>query len=207
MTKIKLCGLTSLNDIHYANEAMPDYIGFVFAKSKRQIDFQTAAYFKQNLSPDIKAAGVFVNEDMAFIKQLCDENIIDMVQLHGDEDGKYLSQLKQLIDQPIIKAIRIENRFGKLQSDADYILFDTFHKNMYGGSGESFDWNLIAGFPIPFFLAGGLNITNIEKAVRLTKPFCVDVSSGVETNGTKDLYKMLEIVKKVRSIKKSEKSN
>lgn len=200
MTKIKICGLTKIDDINYANEALPDYIGFVFAKSKRQIDFHTASHLKKSLSSNIKAVGVFVNEDIANIKKLCDENIIDIIQLHGDENEEYIKEIMKIGKKPIIKALRIENQVYNLETNADYILFDTFSKKQYGGSGESFNWDLIKFYKQPFFLAGGLNISNVENAIKQTRPFCVDISSGVEIDGIKDRYKMLEIVKKVRSI-------
>jgi phosphoribosylanthranilate isomerase len=201
MSKIKICGLTNLNDINYANEAMPDFIGFVFAKSKRQIDFNLANELKKNLSPNIKAVGVFVNEKIDIIKALCDNSIIDIVQLHGDENQEYIKILKTKISKPIIKAIRVENNIKDVSFNTDYILFDTFNKNQYGGSGESFNWNLVKNYEKPFFLAGGLNIGNIENAIKIANPYCVDISSGVETNGIKDKNKILELVRKVRSMK------
>ena len=107
MTKIKICGLTREQDIGFVNEALPDYIGFVFAESKRRIDFDTAKKLKNMLRQNIKAVGVFVNEDINFIKKLCDENIIDVIQLHGDENEMYIKQLRGFSDKPIIKAMRI----------------------------------------------------------------------------------------------------
>lgn len=201
MVKIKICGLTNINDISYANEAMPDYIGFVFAKSKRQINFELAKELRKNLSASIKAVGVFVNEEIGIIKDLCDKNIIDLVQLHGDENKEYIKMLKKEISKPVIKAIRVKNSLNDVSFNTDYILFDTFSKNQYGGSGESFNWSLVKNYKQPFFLAGGLNIENIENAIKIANPYCVDISSGVETNGVKDRGKMIEIVKKVRSAK------
>lgn len=252
-TKIKICGIKSFKDIGYVNEAMPDYIGFVFAKGKRHVDFNRAYLLKAELDKRIKAVGVFVNEDIDFIKKCCTVGVIDIIQLHGDEDDEYIRQLKISISKPIIKAFRVRSLPGKktnphseiLQSQStdiaslnestssnndfissynttnevdfpktntllvpdkmsaliDFPLFDTFSESAYGGTGESFNWEIIKNYEKPFFLAGGLNIDNIEKAISTATPFCVDISSGVETNGIKDRQKINDIVKLVRQIK------
>lgn len=200
MSKIKICGITSFQEIEYINEAQPDYIGFVFAKSKRCVDFHMAYLLKTELNPYIEAVGVFVNEDIDFIKKLCRLNVIDIVQLHGDEDDKYIDTLKNVIDKPIIKAVRVKEKIDTIYSKISYPLFDTYNKETYGGTGESFDWNMVSVYPKPFFLAGGLNIGNIEDAINLVHPYCVDISSGVEINGVKDRQKIIEFVNLVRSI-------
>jgi len=199
MTKIKICGIKTIEEIQYINRAMPDFVGFVFAKSKRQITLETALVLKKNLDNKIKSVGVFVNEDISNIKKLCDEQIIDIVQLHGDENNPYIKELKRNTNCPIIKAIRVQN--NNIPSyDADFILFDSYNKDEYGGTGESFDWGIIKDFKLPFFLAGGLNHSNVEQAIKQASPYCVDVSSGVETNGKKSESKIIDIVNLVRSV-------
>jgi len=215
MVKVKICGIKSFKDIEYVNEALPDYIGFVFAKSSRHVDFNKAYLLKSELDRQIKAVGVFVNEDIEFISKCCDRGVIDIVQLHGDEDEKYIRRLKKTVYKPIIKAIRIKARPAettaepdrplsipeKIIKQIDYPLFDTLQKDSYGGTGRTFDWSAIEGVGQPFFLAGGLHINNIESAIRSNRPFCVDISSGVETNGMKDRQKIIDIIQLVRSVK------
>jgi tryptophan synthase beta chain len=212
MTKIKICGIKSLEDVKRVNEAQPDYIGFVFAKSKRHIDYELACNLKSKLDKNIQAVGVFVNEEMNFIKKLCEENIIDIIQLHGDEDADYILELKKFVDKPIIKAIRLKTEKNEInlmteafENNVDYFLFDTHKQFEYGGTGEKFDWNIIKGYAKSFFLAGGLDKFNIVEAIRLVNPYCVDVSSGVETNGIKDKNKVIEIVNLVRGVKQMNK--
>lgn len=200
MPKIKLCGLTRQSDIDAVNIANPDYIGFVFAKSRRQINEEKAKQFKQFLSPYIQVVGVFVNEKIEKIINLCNSNIIDMIQLHGDEDNEYIRKLKECVPNKIIKAVRVKESQDverAIEIVADYILFDTYHREQYGGTGETFDWNLISKVDKPYFLAGGINADNIYEAIKLCNPFCIDISSGVETNGYKDPKKILHIIDKV----------
>lgn len=188
MTKIKICGLSSIEDIEAANEFMPDYVGFVFAKSVRQIDIATAKKLKKALDSKIKAVGVFVNEEVDYIVSLCNQNIIDMVQIHGDEDESYLGNLKSKIDKPVIRAFRIkssEDIINAQDSCADYILLDSFIEGSYGGSGNSFSWEMARKLKREYCLAGGLHAGNIQEAVRTCQPYGIDVSSGVETNGKK----------------------
>ncbi len=201
MTKIKLCGLFRPCDIETANELKPDYIGFVFAaKSQRHVTPQTAAELKELLFPKIQAVGVFVNEDEEKIADLLSSGVIDIAQLHGDEDESYISRLKQLADKPIIKAFRIETAndiVNAVQCSADYILLDSG-----AGTGTVFDWNLLKNIQRPYFLAGGLGTDNVESAVEQLTPFAVDVSSGIETNGLKDKTKMVAFVAAVRKEEK-----
>jgi phosphoribosylanthranilate isomerase len=201
VTKIKICGIKSFEDIEYINEAQPDYIGFVFAESKRRVDFNLACLLKTRLNKHIQAAGVFVNENIGFIAKLCDANIIDIVQIHGDENEEYISTLKKTVNKPIIKTVRVKDRLSTINNNVDYTLFDSYNKAEYGGTGKSFDWNIIKGFKKPFFLAGGLSYCNIAEAIHSTHPYCVDISSGVETNGVKDRQKIIDAVNLVRSIK------
>lgn len=185
---IKICGLYRDCDIDFVNEAHPDYIGFVFAKSRRQIVKEQASFFKKKLDPDIKAVGVFVDEELEVINSMVSEHIIDMVQLHGEEEDRYI----KLVNAPTIKAVRIGQN---IPEHADYILFD----GMEAGSGRVFDWSALPKTKQSLFLAGGINAGNIAEAIKLN-PFCIDLSSGVETNGYKDKEKIAEMVRRVRNV-------
>lgn len=200
MTKIKICGLTRLADIAAVNVARPDYIGFVFAKSKRQVDAETAAALKAALDPAIKAVGVFVNQPVAEIIALAGAGIIDLIQLHGDEDEATVRQLQAHTGLPVIRAMRISSPADIRATAADYRLFDTYDPCQYGGSGATFNWDLLAGVTGDFFLAGGLNQDNIVAAIDQVNPYCVDISSGVESDGVKDRDKIIEIVEMIREI-------
>ncbi len=202
MTKIKICGLKTMEDILYVNNYQPDYAGFIFAESKRKIDDALAVQLKKSLDNRIQAVGVFVNEPMEHIVKLCREKVIDLVQLHGDEDESYLRKLQSLVPNAIIKALRVQSA-GQIEAmqalPCNYLLLDTYTKDRYGGSGLSFDRGLIPATCKPFFLAGGLNAENILKAVKDCRPYCVDISSGVETDGKKDDKKIKEIIEIVRN--------
>ncbi len=196
--KIKICGLFRNQDIEFANIAKPDYIGFVFAeKSRRRVDFEKAYELRKNLDKNIKAVGVFVNQDKKFISELVSNKIIDVVQLHGNEDNDYISGLRKISeDVPIIKAVSVKTSEDIILSEkyiSDFILLD----NGNGGTGESFDWNFIEKNK-RIFLAGGINTENIAQAVKLN-PYCIDVSSGAETDGLKDKNKMIQLVGAVRN--------
>lgn len=197
MTKIKLCGLFRPCDIESANELKPEYIGFVFAqKSKRYVTPDKARKLKAILSPDIKAVGVFVNESVESVAELLGQNIIDIAQLHGDEDNEYITELRKLTDKTIIKAFRIKSATDVTNAEqctADYILLDSG-----AGTGTVFDWSLIQNVKRPYFLAGGLGVDNIASAVETLRPYAVDVSSGIETDGLKDKTKMAAFVAAVR---------
>jgi len=204
MAKIKICGLSRPIDIDMANEAHPDYIGFVFAGSRRQVSEEKALELKQRLRPEIPAVGVFVNEEPGTIIRLCQAGIIDLVQLHGDEDEAYLLELRKQIAKPVIKAIRVRTGEDIERAKAmscDFLLLDAYREEEYGGSGISFDWSVIKGMTKPFFLAGGINIGNVNQAITLTEPYCIDISSGVETDGHKDGEKIRKIIEKVRSVR------
>jgi len=196
--KIKICGLTRPQDIDALNANKPDYIGFVFAESRRKVTPAQAAGLRKLLSPDIIPVGVFVDEAQENILALLRDGIIDVIQLHGSEDEEYIQKLKHLTDKTIIKAISVQNR-GDVQkwsgTAADYLLLD--HKG--GGTGENFNWDLIGEIDKSYFLAGGLNAQNITEAILKTAPFAVDVSSGVETDGVKDPAKIKEFIRRVRN--------
>lgn len=204
--KLKLCGMFRECDIAYANEAKPDYIGFVFwEKSKRYVTPDEAFKLKQLLNSEIQAVGVVVDVTIPFLVDLCKRDIISLIQLHGKEDKAYILQLKEALmreelDIPIIKAVRVENSVDALEADklpVDYLLLDAPSKKTVGGSGESFDWIKIPHLKHPFFLAGGIDINNVGKAM-LTNAYAIDTSSGVETDGVKDKEKMLEMANAVR---------
>ena len=199
--KIKLCGLKRIEDIEAVNEEKPDYIGFIFAKkSRRYVSTETAERLKQHLNPDIEAVGVFVNEDI--------DKVIDVIQLHGEEDVAYVKDLKKAVDVLIIKAISMTKPDARQQinmweiSDVDYLLLDSGN----GGTGEQFSYKLlqeIGNLKKPYFLAGGLNPENLENAVQQqqnNQPYALDLSSGIETNGIKDLDKIKKAVEAARRI-------
>lgn len=193
MTRIKLCGLKRVCDIEYANELLPDYIGFVFwRKSKRFVDFARAAELKGLLDKRIKAVGVFVDERLETVAELLKGGVIDIAQLHGSEDDDYILRLKSLTDRPIFKAFTvksIEDVEAAEQSLADEVLLDCGR-----GEGEAFDWSLAEKLKRRYFLAGGLDCGNIREAIERLSPWGVDVSSGIETTGLKDYNKMKEFM-------------
>ena len=201
MTKIKICGLSRPVDIDIVNEVLPDYIGFVFAKSRRQITDETAKGLKEKLNPGIQAVGVFVNDEIAHIINLCESGTIDIIQLHGEENENYIKKLKEAVSNPIIKAVRVkseENIRNAGKFTCDYLLLDAYKDDQYGGSGETFDWRMISQIDKPYFLAGGINGENIIHAINSVKPYCIDISSGVETEGYKDRNKIIDIITKIR---------
>ncbi|MEG6616372.1 phosphoribosylanthranilate isomerase [Peptococcaceae bacterium 1198_IL3148] len=202
MTKIKICGLMREQDIDTVNKALPDYIGFVFARSKRQIDANKAKTLKTRLHPFIKAVGVFVNEEIDNVVKLCNSQVIDIIQLHGDESEDYIRKLKNCVSNKIIKAIRVkglEDIKRAMKFSCDYLLFDAYHEGIYGGSGNTFDWSIISNdINKPYFLAGGINSANIVQAIAQHSPYCIDISSGVETHGYKDPQKIMDIVARAK---------
>lgn len=203
MTKIKICGLTRKEDIESVNRWLPDYIGFVFCESRRQVTPEQAGLLKAGLDSRIKAVGVFVNEPVISIVKLCNTGVIDVVQLHGDESEEYIRELKNQIDCPVIKAVRVKSAEQIWQAEklsCDLLLLDTYQKEQYGGSGKTFDYSMIPFLQKRFFLAGGLENSNIAQAIEKCNPYGVDISSGVETDGLKDENKIRQIIQTVRSI-------
>lgn len=194
MTVIKLCGLSRACDIEVANKLKPQYIGFVFyGKSKRYVSPTKAKELRSLLLPDIKVVGVFVNEEIDNILSLVNNEIIDIIQLHGSENEEYINKLKKITTTPVIKAFSIKNEEdvkNAEKSNAHYILLDSGK----GGTGEVFNWQLLKNIKRDYFLAGGLDSDNVATAIKALKPFGVDVSSGIETNGYKDKEKMAKFV-------------
>lgn len=197
MTKIKMCGLSRTEDIEAANLIKPDYIGFVFAEiSKRRVSALEASKLKSKLDPEIKAVGVFLDDKLDFVASMLNLGIVDVVQLHGSENEEYIEKVREITNKPIIKAFIIRSKEDverAKKSTADYILLD-------GGKGEGkvFDWSLLKAIKRPFFLAGGLNPDNAADAVKALKPYAVDVSTGIETDGVKDREKMAAFANAVR---------
>lgn len=195
MVKIKICGLKRLEDIEMVNRYKPDYIGFVFANSKRKVTHELAHDLKQNLSPDIISVGVFVDAEIDEVLNLFYAGTIEIAQLHGNESEDYIIELKQRTNDElkIIKAIEMSDDINLLQYDsshADYLLLDSGK-----GSGKTFDWRLIRkDLKKEFFLAGGLNSTNVCEAIQEFKPYAIDLSSSLEVDGIKDENKIKEIM-------------
>lgn len=212
--RIKVCGLKREEDIDYVNQSMPDWVGFVFAGTKRRIDFKRAVALKLQLKPAIKTVGVFVNEEIPCIIELVNAGILDMVQLHGDEKEDYIRQLRKQLrehkreDVPIIKAVRVQSMEQILEAEklsVEYLLLDAFREDEYGGSGMVFNHKLIPRLKKPYILAGGISIKNVkiilaelEKEDKM--PCCIDVSSSVEVNGLKNKEKIDELVKWIHDV-------
>ncbi len=201
--KIKICGIKSPKSVSVLNSVLPDYIGFVFANSSRRISNRMAQKISALLDKRIKKVGVFVNAELNDIKYLCDNDIIDVVQLHGSENENYITKLKTLTDKTIVKAIKVNQNgdiLSPLNNKVDAYLFDTFVAKGFGGSGQAFSWDKIDFSLIdkPIFLAGGINLSNISKAIELKGVYCIDVSSGVETLKNKDDKKIMKIMGIVR---------
>ena len=198
MTKLKLCGLVRICDIEAVNRLNPEYIGFVFAKkSRRYVDPAQAWELRARLDKGVSPVGVFVNESPEAIADLVRSGIIDVVQLHGSEDEDFLRKLRELVSCPIIKAFSVKTPQDvriACESSADLILLDSGG----GGTGTVFDWNLLEPIRRPWFLAGGLSPENAADAIRRLAPYGVDVSSGIETDGVKDIQKMNDFVRAVR---------
>ena len=198
MTKLKLCGLVRICDIEAANLLKPDYIGFVFAKkSRRYVAPRQARELRARLDKGISPVGVFVNESPEAIAGLVRSGIIEVVQLHGSEDEDFLRKLRELVSCPIIKAFSVKTPQDvriACESSADLILLDSGG----GGTGTVFDWNLLEPIRRPWFLAGGLSRENAADAIRRLSPYGVDVSSGIETDGVKDIQKMNDFVRAAR---------
>ncbi|MDR0302007.1 MAG: phosphoribosylanthranilate isomerase [Treponema sp.] len=215
--RVKICGLFREQDIDYVNEGRPDYAGFVFTQSKRQVTPTLAQRLRSRLADYIIPVGVFVNSQIDEITALYKNGVISIAQLHGSEDDDYITKLKEKnSDLPVIKVckfltirrkedskenVEAERNFafsaysGIINNkNSDYILVDSG-----AGSGETFNWNLLKKLKIekPWFLAGGINIKNVKQAMALA-PFALDISSGAETDGIKSREKILQLITTVR---------
>lgn len=210
--KVKMCGISKVDTIPAIVEAKPDYMGLVFALSKRQVTVEQAktlveALHKQckaqNDTVSIKTVGVFVNETLDNLVTIANEANLDVVQLHGDEDEAFIQSLKERTNVEVWKAIQIRSAADAaawIDSSADMLLFDAYHKDERGGTGDVFDWSCLDTFERPFMLAGGIDSTNVARAIRTVRPYGIDISSGIETNGVKDDEKITAFTKIVNSI-------
>lgn len=250
MSRIKICGLKRIEDVYAVNEFKPDYVGFVFAATKRFVSDESAAIMKAALNSDIPAVGVFVNEPIAHIVKLVREKSIDIIQLHGQEDLNYVNQLREALTKevgsqdkgeisrvPLIKVIRIDvtvdekiatekladekavnenvyaawkekqteiNRKLILEAkkcEPEYLLFDSKVKGIPGGSGQTFNVETLPDdeeIGLPYFLAGGIDLSNVADLISCKSPFGIDVSSAVEKDGFKDAEKIKAMIEAVR---------
>lgn len=184
MTKIKICGLSTVEAVETAVLEGADYIGFVFAASKRQVSLEQAQELAKRVTGKTKIVGVFVSPSLEDLEQAIGQVPLDMVQIHGIFD----EVLIPLISVPVIRAIQLSDQEAQVSSQADYLLFDA----PVAGSGQTFDWGLLKDQKIQqdFFIAGGLTVDNVRQARETFQPYAVDVSSGVETDGRKDIEKI-----------------
>ncbi len=217
--KVKMCGISKVETIPAVVEAKPDYMGLVFAPSKRQVTVDQAKILVEELhrgyakkygsdtehdkNDTIKTVGVFVNETVDNLVTIANEANLDAVQLHGDEDETFIQSLKERTNVEVWKAVQIRSAVDAeawIDSSADMLLFDAYHKDERGGTGEVFDWSSLDEFERPFMLAGGIDSTNVARAIRTVRPYGIDISSGIETNGVKDDEKITAFTKIVKSI-------
>ena len=217
--KVKMCGISKVETIPAVVEAKPDYMGLVFAPSKRQVTVDQAKTLveelhkqyatrynsgaEQSTNDEIKTVGVFVNETLDNLITIAKEVNLDAVQLHGDEDEAFIKALKEKTDVEVWKAVQIRSAADAeawIDSSADMLLFDGYHKDERGGTGEVFDWSCLDEFERPFMLAGGIDSTNVARAIRTVRPYGIDISSGIETDGVKDDEKIKAFANIVRTI-------
>ena len=226
--KIKMCGISKVETIPAIVDAKPDYMGLVFAPSKRQVTVDQAKtlveeLYKQNVVGNnseaeqtepvttldtasfetIKTVGVFVNETIENLLKIAVEVKLDVIQLHGDEDESFIQILKEQSNVEVWKAVQVRSAADAekwIDSSADMLLFDAYHKDERGGTGEVFDWSSLDEFERPFMLAGGIDSTNVARAIRTVRPYGLDISSGIETNGVKDNEKMKAFTNIVRTV-------
>ncbi|PFI24979.1 phosphoribosylanthranilate isomerase [Bacillus cereus] len=203
--KVKICGITDVETAKRACEYGADAIGFVFAESKRKITPEQAKEIIDELPAHVLKVGVFVNESVEVIQKIADECGLTHVQLHGDEDNHQIERL----NIPSIKSLGVtseEDMKNAQTYETDYLLFDSPKEKFHGGNGKTFSWELLAHMPKELrkktILAGGLNILNIEEAIRTVQPYMVDVSSGVETEGKKDIKKIKQFIIKAKECSK-----
>lgn len=201
MTAIKICGLRRREDVEIINRYQPDYVGFVFAPSARQVTPEQAAELGRYLAPEIQRVGVFVNAPPEEIRRICSQKIIDVIQLHGQESEEEIVWLKRQTGCPVIKAVAVQNTEQvrkAMDLPCDFLLLDTYSKKQAGGTGRGFDLNLIPAMEKPFFLAGGLGPDNVREKILACHPYGVDVSSGVEVQGWKDEIRIRDFVRNAR---------
>ncbi|MFC2947508.1 phosphoribosylanthranilate isomerase [Virgibacillus sediminis] len=203
--KVKICGIKTVAAAHSAVQAGADFIGFVFAPSKRRITPEDAALIAHSLPSQVKTVGVFVNESTENILQIASQVGLDYIQLHGDEPEQKAAELPY----KVIKAFPFkEEEINRITGySCDYYLIDSPKGNNRGGNGTTFNWALTEKLPVSrkkTILAGGLTPENIQQAIKMVNPAAVDVSSGVETNGEKDPTKIRKFIKNAKQIRKDE---
>ena len=223
--KVKMCGISKIETIPAVIEANPDYMGLVFAPSKRQVTVEQAKTLVEELHKQyanrynrdaeqysnqtlihqefIKTVGIFVNETLENLVTIATEVNLDAVQLHGDEDEAFIQSLKERTNVEVWKAVQIRSAADAeawIDSSADMLLFDAYHEDERGGTGEVFDWSCLDEFERPFMLAGGIDSTNVARAIRTVRSYGIDISSGIETDGVKDNEKITAFTKLVRTI-------
>lgn len=236
--KVKMCGISKVETIPAIVEAKPDYMGLVFAPSKRQVTVEQAKTLVAELHKEyektygevtapmntdtaqdsqdsqefilgnssfekIKTVGVFVNETVENLLKIAEEVKLDVIQLHGDEDESFIQTLKEQSNVEVWKAVQVRSAADAekwIDSSADMLLFDAYHKDERGGTGEVFDWSSLDEFERPFMLAGGIDSTNVARATRTVRPYGIDISSGIETDGVKDDEKIKAFTNIVRTI-------
>lgn len=193
MTKVKICGLSTKEAVKTTVSAGADYIGFVFAPSKRQVTLEQAAELAKLIPVNVKKVGVFVSPSRAELLEAVDKVGLDFVQVHG----QVVDKLFENLPCASIQAVQVDGNGHVPNSQADYLLFDA----PVAGSGQTFDWGRLdtTGLAQPFFIAGGLNEDNVAGAIQHFSPFAVDVSSGVETDGQKDHEKIRRFIERVKN--------
>tara|TARA_A100001015_G_scaffold237409_1_gene269999 strand:- start:10285 stop:10902 length:618 start_codon:yes stop_codon:yes gene_type:complete len=199
--KVKICGLTNSNDINNVVHLGADAIGVIFyEKSPRSVSLEDAEVLFHDVPAFVNRVGVFVNQTVQFVNEVSEKCQLDYVQLHGDESVSYCQKIKR----KIIKAFRVST-IDDIKSIVEYkdlasaILLDTKVKGSFGGTGQSFDWGLAIAakeYDVPVILSGGINISNVQKAIQIVDPYCIDISSGVEIEpGVKDYHKLEEFIR------------
>mgnify|MGYP001780847572 CR=1 FL=1 len=192
MTKVKICGVSTASAVETACQAGADYIGFVFAESRRRVSLEQAQKLAALVPATVRKVGVFVSPSLAELEEAISVANLDLVQIHGDFDEALLTQ----IGRPVIRAYQVKGDLEDISQEAAYLLFDA----PLAGSGQTFDWQTFDRSQInqPFFIAGGLHAGNVREAIQHFAPYAVDVSSGVETDGQKDLEKITEFIERVK---------
>lgn len=201
--RVKICGITRLQDLHVACDAGADALGFVFyEKSPRHLSIEAAAELLRALPPFVQSVGLFVNAAPAFIERVLLAAPLDLLQFHGDEKPADCTRY----GRPYIKAVRVKPDTDLLKCAADFetargLLLDAYVPGVPGGTGERFDWTLIpSDLPKPVILSGGLNPANVADAIRQVRPWAVDVSSGVEAaKGIKDPHHVAQFIAKAKA--------
>lgn len=199
--EIKICGIRRDEDIEIINKYCPEYIGFVFANTKRYVSPELAKRLSERLNRDTKTVGVFVNAPVNEVKRTVKTAGLDVVQLHGDEDEEYIAALDSVCE--IWKAVRVRGGNIRDYNGAARILLDKYDPEAYGGTGQRFDWSRAGTLKIdkPLVLAGGLTSQNVRRGIEIFNPVCVDVSSSVETDGFKDEEKIKKFIRTIRNEK------